>query len=189
MAYNLDASCPASCCAGWPRTWLVRGLGSGALAAWIAAVAFALCPFRIDHLSHLELQMASGCRSSCLAIARPAVLEVRRRYGVVLVLALAAQWYSSMYYGSLPHALCRCVCGRARIAIEGRRRAESRTALAAVLVAAVLVLPLVRAYLASHPARGDRSHRTISGSSVPSRPITSGPGVAVAVYRGLSATV
>jgi hypothetical protein len=56
VAYNLMLL-GAFVLSGLAAYWLVRGLGSGALAAWIAAVAFSLAPFRMNHFSHLELQM------------------------------------------------------------------------------------------------------------------------------------
>ena len=77
---------------------LVRALDLGTAAAWIAAVAFSFSTFRINHFSHLEMQMAMWMPLTLLALYR--LLDTKRpRYVALAAGALAAQWYSSMYFG------------------------------------------------------------------------------------------
>ncbi len=97
VAYNLMLLA-AFVLSGAAAYGLARGLGGGVAAGWITAVAFTLAPFRMNHFSHLELQMT---------IWMPIVLFAMHRvltagspgYAGALAVGLAAQWYSSMYYG------------------------------------------------------------------------------------------
>ncbi len=179
VAYNL-VLLAAFILSGFSAYVLVRGLGCGRASAWITAVAFTLCPFRINHLSHLELQMTMWMPVVLLAVHR-ILREGRRRYALVLGLALAAQWYSSMYYG-LFLALYAAVFGAV---LAGAWRVPSRRVLyaaAGVCLAAILVWPLARAYNASAPARGIRQADTVAEfSAVPSDYIR--PGVGNPTYR------
>ncbi|MCA1563164.1 MAG: hypothetical protein LC804_23895 [Acidobacteria bacterium] len=78
---------------------LIRGLGLGRGAAWCAALIFGLYPsYRLDHFSHLELQMAQWIPLALLAIHR-LIASRRGVYVAIVALLLAAQAYSSMYYG------------------------------------------------------------------------------------------
>ena len=161
---------------------LVRGLGWGRLAAWIAAVAFALCPFRLDHLSHLELQMAQWMPIALLCVHR-LLAGGGPRYGVALALAVAAQWYSSMYYG-LFLTIYAAVFAGVLVAIERPPLRRVAYGAAAVVGAALLVWPLASAYLASQPHRGERGIDAVREfSAVPADYLR--PSGRHAVYRAL----
>jgi hypothetical protein len=133
---------------------LIRAWGLGRAAAWVGALVFAFYPFRIDHYSHLELQMAQWAPIVLLAVHR-ILSGGARAYLVVLPLAVAAQWYSSMYYGVFLMAYAGAFAAVLMLAWRpGWRRAGQ--VMAGLAVGAALAVPLVRAYSVSKPLRGDR---------------------------------
>ena len=179
VAYNLAllASFVAS---GIATFHLVRALEWGSIAAWIAAVAFMLSPFRMNHFSHLELQMTLWMPLVMLSLVRLLQTGAWQYVGGAAA-ALAGQWYSSMYYGlfltlySLVFALVLVLAWR----IGSRRLA---LAIAAYVVAGALVLPLGLAYWRSQPARGVRHVESVMEfSATPSDYLR--PGVATPAYR------
>ena len=70
---------------------LARALGVGPLGSWIAAVAFTIAPFRVNHLSHLELQMTMWMPIALLAVHK-GFKDGSRAYAGLLAIVLAAQW-------------------------------------------------------------------------------------------------
>ena len=112
VAYNLVFLSGFVLC-GLAAYLLVRGLGWGRLAAWIAAVAFALCPFRIDHLSHLELQMAQWMPIALLGV-HGLLSSGKPWYGVGAGVRAGGAVVLVDVLRSLPDALCRRVRGCAR---------------------------------------------------------------------------
>lgn len=181
VAYNL-VLLSAFVLSGVSAFCLVRGLGYGPWAAWITAVTFTISPYRINHLSHLELQMTMWMPVALLAVHR-LLRGGDRRYAVVLAAALTAQWYSSMYYG-LFLAMYSAVFG-AVLTVAWRVPARRLVyAASGVCLAAVLVWPLARAYVASAPARGIRQAESVAEfSAVPADYLR--PGVANPTYRAL----
>jgi hypothetical protein len=161
---------------------LVRALDLGTAAAWIAAVAFAFCTFRINHFSHLEMQMTMWMPLALLALSR--LLQTGRpRYVALAAGALAAQWYSSMYFGLFLTVYTAVFAATLQIAwkIPLRRTA---LALAAFLMAGLMVFPLGMQYSRTKAIRGVRQIESVAEfSATPSdyvRPIV-GP----TVYRTL----
>src|SRR5437016_9499331 len=67
---------------------VARALAVGPAGAWIAALLFCFYPYRIDHYSHLELQMAQWMPIALLAVHR-LLSTGDRRYAAVLALAIA----------------------------------------------------------------------------------------------------
>lgn len=146
---------------------LARDLGVGVAGSWIAAMAFTLAPFRMSHFSHLELQMTMWMPIVLLAVRR-LLSEGGWRYAAALAIALAAQWYSSMYYG-LFLTIYSGVFGIVLIGVSGIRDRRVWQALAAVCVAGALVIPLTFIYARSAPERGERPREAILAfSAVPS---------------------
>ena len=139
---------------------LARGLGVSASGSWIAALLFALCQYRIEHYSHLELQMAQWMPLALLAAHR--LLSAGRvRDAVFLALSIAAQWYSSMYYGLFLTAFAGVfVVVLAAAGRSGWRRLG--VAMAAILLGVALVLPLARVYKSTESARGSRSEEVVT---------------------------
>ncbi len=139
---------------------LTRALELGAPAAWVAAVAFALSPFRMNHLSHLELEMTMWMPLVLLALHQ--LLKTgQARYVALAAGALAAQWYSSMYYG-LFLTLYGMVFG-ATLAIGWKvplRRAA--LAIGAFVIVGVVVLPLGWEYARTQGMRGVRHVESVA---------------------------
>ena len=165
---------------GWATYALVRSLEGGAMAAWIAAVAFMLTPFRMNHLSHLELQMTMWMPIAVAAVLR--LLQTgERKYIAGTAVALAGQWYSSMYYGLF---LTLYAAVFAAVLIVARKAAPRRAVLllASCAIAGVLLLPLAWTYARSQPARGVRGLDTIAEFSATPADYTR-PGVATPAYR------
>lgn len=134
---------------------LARAVALPPPAAWIAALVFSLYPFRIDHYSHLELQMMQWMPLSLLAAHR-VVVRGRVRHVIFLGLALAAQWYSSMYYGLFLTFYCGVfVCVLAIAWRPGWRRVAY--AVAGLVLGVALALPLARIYKSTEKARGLRN--------------------------------
>ena len=139
---------------------LARGLGVPASGSWIAALLFALCQYRIEHYSHLELQMAQWMPLALLAAHR-VLTDGRARYVILLALAIAAQWYSSMYYGLFLTAFAGVFV--AVLAAAGRcgwRRFAA--AVTGIVLGVVMVLPLARVYQSTESARGSRSEEVVT---------------------------
>jgi hypothetical protein len=131
-----------------------RGFGLAAGPAWIAGLLFAICPYRFEHYSHLELQMAQWMPLALLAGQRW-LATGRSRYAIFLALTLGGQWYSSMYYGvflTVSTGVFVCVLALAW------RAGWARWAIAIVALAAGigLALPLARVYKSTEAVRGTR---------------------------------
>ncbi len=152
-AYNLTLLA-AFILSGGSAYLLVRGMGRGRAAAWITAVAFMICPFRMNHLSHLELQMTMWMPVALLAVHR-VLRDGQARFAALLAGALAAQWYSSMYYG-LFLTLYAAVFGAVLAAAWRPPRGRVMYAAGGACLAGLLVWPLLHVYIASTPARGTR---------------------------------
>ncbi len=179
VAYNLVLA-GAFVLSGFSTYVLVRDLGWGRAGAWIAAVTFTVSPFRISHLSHLELQMTMWMPIVLLAVHR-LMRAGERRYAIVLAAALTAQWYSSMYYG-LFLALYAAAFGAVLAVAWGTPRRHVGYALAGACLAAVLVWPLAHVYSASASARGVRDAASVTEfSATPSDYLR--PGVGNPTYR------
>jgi hypothetical protein len=179
LAYNL-VLLATFVLSGLAAYLLVHALDLGSAAAWIAAVAFAFCTFRINHFSHLEMQMTMWMPMALLALYR--LLQTGRpRYVALTAGALAAQWYSSMYFGLFLTVYTAVFAATLQIAwkIPLRRTA---LALAAFLLAGLIVFPLGMTYSRTKAIRGVRQIDSVSEfSATPSdylRPIV-GP----TVYR------
>jgi hypothetical protein len=152
---------------------LARALGVGPLGSWIAAVAFTIAPFRVNHLSHLELQMTMWMPVALLTTYRmlsegDGDARVAGWWrSVTLALILAGQWYSSMYYG-LFLAMYVAVFAAVLIVRHKVRDRRLRHFVAAPCIAAALISPLIVVYMRSAPERGDRPRETVAAfSAVP----------------------
>jgi hypothetical protein len=152
---------------------LARALGVAPLGSWIAAVAFTIAPFRVNHLSHLELQMTMWMPAALLTTYRmlsegnSGATVFRPWQSGPLALILAAQWYSSMYYG-LFLTMYVAVFGAVLIARHRVRDRRLWHFSIALCITAVLVSPIVAVYMKSARDRGDRPRDTVATfSAVP----------------------
>jgi hypothetical protein len=126
-------------------------------ASFIAGLLGSLYPFRFEHYSHLELQYFLWVPLALVA-ALALLAEPRIWRGAVLGLLIAAQWFSSMYFGIMlvtylvPFTLVVALGWRVR---PNRRLAESA---AAVVVVLAVTLPWLAApYVRSQSSRGERN--------------------------------
>ena len=146
---------------------LARVLTLSPAASWIAGLIFALCQYRFEHYSHLELQMTQWMPLSLLFGVR-LLATARARYFVYLTLAAAAQWYSSMYYGFFLSVYAGIfIAVVAAVWRPGWRRfAAAATALGCGLA---LALPLARIYKSTEGVRGLRGEQAVTSYSAQPR--------------------
>ena len=78
---------------------LVERLTGSSRAGFVAGIVFGFYPYHFEHYSHLELQMMQWMPLALLAIHR--FLDTRRLAlrDLAAPCRVAAQLYSSMYYG------------------------------------------------------------------------------------------
>jgi hypothetical protein len=139
---------------------LARALTLSPVASWLSALIFALCQYRFEHYSHLELQMTQWMPLALLAAVRLLVTG-SRRYFVYLALAAAAQWYSSMYYGFFLSVYAGVfILVLAAIWRPGWGRFAAATT--ALICGLVLALPLARAYYSTEGVRGIRGDTAVA---------------------------
>jgi hypothetical protein len=140
---------------------LVRRVTGSALAAFIGGLLYACYPYRLEHYSHLELQMTQWMPLALLCLHRFAE-SLRARDAVLAALCGVAQVYSSMYYGMFFLFYAAAVL----IALFAVARPDWRRivvpAAAAALVAVALAIPLARPYLAAQPMKGERHPNVVA---------------------------
>jgi hypothetical protein len=151
---------------------LVERLTASPRAAFIAGLIYACCGYRFEHYSHLELQMTQWMPLGLLALhlligrgpgsGSPKSVggsqDWRRWwYALAFAAALAAQLYSSMYYAVF-FVVYAALIGVGLLIVH--RPSIRRLALPLVVSAAIAVIaavPLVRAFVAAEPIKGERS--------------------------------
>jgi hypothetical protein len=140
--------------------WLARRFALRRSAAALASLIFALAPYRIDHLGHLELQwiapaiVAFGCFSQLL-------YAPRWRWGVGLAVALWLQFLSSVYYAIFLLPLLAVLAIAAMPTMPHRRR-TFRIGLVAAILCAALTLPIARLYVDQGARVGPRAMTDIT---------------------------
>jgi hypothetical protein len=154
LAYNL-AFLGSYVLAGVGTYLLARSLWQSRSAAWVASVAFAFAPYRVAHISHLQM-LVSGWTPLALWGLHGYTRTGSRRALAVLAAAAALQALSCgylMYFFLLP-AGCVALAGLWRRR-PGRGRLAAGLAVAAAGVLAVLA-PVAGAYLRVRGADGLR---------------------------------
>jgi hypothetical protein len=142
--------------AGTAAFVLTSSLTGSKTAAAIAGIIFAFTPYRWDHYMHLELLWSGWMPLALLALHRT-FESGRVRDGVAVGALVAAQTWSSIYYGVLFATVLVAVAplmAWSSATASVRRSALALTA--GALVAAVLVLPYVQPYRAAREALGER---------------------------------
>src|SRR5262245_25346018 len=151
---------------------LVERLTASPRAAFIAGLIYACCGYRFDHYSHLELQMTQWMPLGLLALhllwggdagsgARDPGSGVRGSqqwlYAFAFAAALVAQLYSSMYYGVFFVVYAAAIGAGLLIVHRPSVRRLVLPLLASAMVAAIAAVPLIRAFTAAEPIKGERS--------------------------------
>jgi hypothetical protein len=146
---------------------LVRHLTGSSRAAFVAGLTYACCAYRVDHFSHLELQMTQWMPLALLALHR-FVTTRQWPYAIAAALAAVAQLYSSMYYAVF-FVVYAAVIG-VGLWIVHRPPWKLLVPLAiSAAIAALLALPLERAFTAAQSVKGERPLYEIAlYSAVPS---------------------
>jgi hypothetical protein len=156
---------------------LVARLTGSARAGVIAGLIYACCGYRFDHYSHLELQMAQWMPLALLALhlllGRDPGSGIRDRtrwwYAMGLALAMVAQLYSSMYYAVFFVVYAAAIAIGLLIVHRPSLRILALPIVVSAAVAAIVAVPLVRAFAAAEPMKGERPINEIRYySAVPS---------------------
>jgi hypothetical protein len=143
---------------------LVERLTASPRAAFIAGLIYACCGYRFDHYSHLELQMTQwmplGLLALHLLIGRdpgPVIRDPKRWwYALALAITLVAQLYSSMYYAVFFVVYAALIGAGLLIVHRPSVRRLVLPLLVSAAMAAIAALPLVRAFAAAEPMKGER---------------------------------
>ena len=145
---------------GMATYFLVDRLTGSAPAAFVAGLTFACCGYRLDHYAHFELQLTQWMPIGLLAL-HELVTTGRRWWGrhwwaLALALAGVAELYSSMYYGAFFLVYALVVGIGLLIVHRPSMRPLIVPMIAAGLLAALLTVPLARAFAAAAPVKGER---------------------------------
>ena len=135
---------------------LVERLTASAAAAFIAGLIYACYPYRFEHYGHLELQMTQWMPLGLLAL-HLFIATGRWQYAIALGLAGVAQLYSSMYYAVFFLLYASAVGVGLVLAHRPPLRRLILPALAGAAVAAVLAVPLARAFVVAEPLKAERT--------------------------------
>ena len=134
---------------------LVDWLTHSPRAAFVAGLMYACYAYRFEHYSHLELQMTQWMPLGLLAL-HLFVSTGRKRYAVALAFAGVAQLYSSMSYAVFFLLYASVIAlGLFWIYRASIRRLAPPLVIAAAL-AAVMAVPIARAFAAAEPIKGER---------------------------------
>jgi hypothetical protein len=134
---------------------LVERLTRSPRAAFVAGLIYACYSFRFDHYSHLELQMTQWMPLALLAL-HSFVSTGRWPYAMAVAVAGVAQLYSSMYYAVFFVVYVAAVAAGLLLVHRPPVRRLIMPIAAAAVVAAVLAVPIVRAFIAAQPVKGER---------------------------------
>jgi hypothetical protein len=135
---------------------LVRSLTGRADAGMVGALIFMLAPYRLDHLDHLEMQMAAWMPTAFWLWHR-AVDRGTAGAAAGAAGSVALQWLSCIYYGLLFAPLLGVMIAVEGVGVSRDRRGRVLAGLAIAAVAGVAVIAWYSLpYLANRDATGDR---------------------------------
>jgi hypothetical protein len=148
---------------------LVERLTASPRAAFIAGLIYACCGYRFDHYSHLELQMTQwmplGLLALHLLIGRDPSSGIRDSkrwwYAIALAITLVAQLYSSLYYAVFFVVYAAAVAAGLLLVHRPSLRRLVLPLVVSAVIAVIAALPLVRAFAAAEPIKGERSEGEI----------------------------
>lgn len=135
---------------------LVERLTGSARAAFVSGLIYSTCAFRLDHYSHLELQMTQWMPFALLAL-HMLISTGRWPYAFGLALAGVAQLYSGMYYAVF-FLVYATVIGIGMVLVQRPSvRVLALPVVCATVLAGGLAVPMVRTFTAAEPIKGERS--------------------------------
>ena len=146
---------------------LGRSLAFTVPGAWVTGLVFGFYVFRFEHYSHLELQLTGWMPLVLLAIHRLVMANAGVRAVVGGAGALAAQWYSAMYFG-LFLSVYATAFAIVLLWARGWPRREICAVIGVLGLGTLLALPLAAVYSAHGEQRGERAPIIVeSFSAVP----------------------
>lgn len=141
---------------------LVRSLVGRADAAAVAAVIYAVAPFRLDHLDHFEMQMAAGM-PLVLWLWHRAVDGQSARLAAGAVGGAVLQWLSCIYYGLLFAPVFAVMVAIEWAGVVKAHRMRILDALAASAVAGAIVIGAYSIpYVTNRASLGDREAQSVA---------------------------
>ena len=158
---------------------LVVRLTASPRSAFIAGLVYACALYRFDHYSHVELQMMQWMPLGLLAlhlllgrdsgVRTPDSNAGQWLYSLALAAAVVAQLYSAMYYAVFFVVYAAVIGAGLLIVHRPSPRQLVLPLLVSATVAAIVAMPLVRAFVAAEPIKGQRGLNEIAAfSAVPS---------------------
>jgi len=166
---------------------LARRLTGSRMAAIVAGMAFAFCPFRISHVSHLQLLLYGWMPIGLWALHRYFACRSRRALGGFLVSFVLLAWSSGyyLYFFAIPVSIVAIY----EIVRHRERWQRSVTDLAATAVLFVVAMaPFAYAYVQTHADQGFvRTRATIADLSADIVSYVQIPG-GLEVWRGILQT-
>ncbi len=166
---------------------LARRLTGSRMAAIVAGMAFAFCPFRISHVSHLQLLLYGWMPIGLWALHRYFACRSRRALGGFLVSFVLLAWSSGyyLYFFAIPVSIVAIY----EIVRHRERWQRSVTDLAATAVLFVMAMaPVAYAYVQTHADQGFvRTRATIADLSADIVSYVQIPG-GLEVWRGILQT-
>lgn len=163
---------------------LARRLTGSRMAAIVAGMAFAFCPFRISHVSHLQLLLYGWMPIGLWALHRYFACRSRRALGGFLVSFVLLAWSSGyyLYFFAIPVSIVAIY----EIVRHRERWQRSVTDLAATAVLFVVAMaPFAYAYVQTHADQGFvRTRATIADLSADIVSYVQIPG-GLEVWRGI----
>lgn len=145
---------------GLAAYFLVRRLTRSIPAAFIGGLLYTLHPYRLEHYPHFELQMTMWMPLGLLALLRFCD-TLRLRDAILASLCMAAQLYSSMYYGIFFPLFATAVVGSLLMFTRTPWRRVITPAAVAGIVAIVLAVPLARPYAQAQAIKGERGEAVV----------------------------
>lgn len=138
---------------------LVRDLTGSSAAGIIGGIVYAFAPFRFDHYVHLELVWAQWMPLALWMLHRT-LASGRLRDGVWTGVCVGLQGLSCVYY-TVFFATALAVAGPILLTTARARRQAIVALAAGAVVAAVMLAPSVKAYMAARADVGERD-RTVA---------------------------
>jgi hypothetical protein len=154
VAYNI-VLLSGGVLSGIAMYYLVRALTGRADAAWISAALFTVHPYRLEHYSHLELQMTMWMPIALWFLHRT-LASGRLIDGLVTGAAFIAQMLSALYYGAFLVPML-IVVGACLWFARGMPLKPLGPLAAGAVLAGILFMPVAIPYLQTRDYMGNRT--------------------------------
>ena len=140
--------------------FLVKRLTHSIPAAFVGGLLYTLHPYRFEHYAHFELQMTMWMPLGLLVLLR-FLDTLRFREALLAALCMAAQLYSSMYYGIFFPFFATAIIGTLIVLTRTPWSRMLKPAVVAGFVAVVLAVPLAVPYVQAQKIKGERDEASV----------------------------